>query len=667
MKRKIISLLILASSTLSFATSAFAGGFVPDDFKDVPEAHWAYNDIFNASMNGFVQGVGDGNFAPSKNVTYAEWIKMVANVFETGDKPIYKSNPWWYSDTRWLMETHVLDGTKFYNKHNGLIDTYTKDEVNNPINRFEMAQIIYNIANRPSNEKQLVKIDNVNTDGISSKIPDYNSIPAQYRDAVEFCYASGLITGIDKYGQFVGYATMDRASAATVLNRLFDAKLGKLVAPTNTGSNTTEVTPTPNTTPEVTEPVTTTPKGSEHKYPLGNNKDIYAGSRYGTIVYSDLYENSDGTISTVFANSGTQNINIEIYDKDFNLLSGKQVPYELPLFGGFYNGKTYNYIIFGQENKEENDSKETFRIVKYDKNFNKIDSCSITGKWAQTTVPFDAGSLRMDEYNDYLYINTARSMYKSSDGLNHQSNFFVKLDTNDMTFDESTYLNRGTEPTVFHKNYVSHSFDEFVNYDKDIDKYVLVDLGDAYPRAIVMQREITETKNKESEELQILKIPGSIGDNNTGISMGGFSISTNNYLVMANRVNFKLTSDESYGRDVVLYVVDKNKFSENNVKEIVLQDYTSNKDVTTSLTPTLVKISNDKFVAMWAQSEGIRNAMNYKTVKYVFIDGEGNKLSDVKTLENTILSKDAPTVIDNNLTWFVDDNETRQFYKIPIK
>ena len=114
-------------------------------------------------------------------------------------------------------------------------------------------------------------------------------------------------------------------------------------------------------------------------------------------------------------------ITIDIYDKQYNLIDSKKIDFELPLFGGFYSGKEYNYIVFGQENIEENHNKEVIRIVKYDKDYNRIGNASIKGGESFTIRPFNSGSGEMAEYRDILVLHTARERYTTDDGLNHQS------------------------------------------------------------------------------------------------------------------------------------------------------------------------------------------------------------------------------------------------------
>lgn len=133
---------------------------------------------------------------------------------------------------------------------------------------------------------------------------------------------------------------------------------------------------------------------------------------------------------------------IEDYDSGFHYLSGRTISPELPILGGFYAGKQYNFLIFGQNNMIESNSAEVVRVVKYDKSWNRLDQASLYG--ANTVIPFDAGSLRCAEGNVYLYIRTCHEMYKShKDRKNHQSGLMLAVRESDITFSESVW--GGTE------------------------------------------------------------------------------------------------------------------------------------------------------------------------------------------------------------------------------
>ena len=50
-------------------------------FPDVPESHWAYSYVERAAENGWVNGTGNGQFAPGGTLTFAEFYTMIVPVF----------------------------------------------------------------------------------------------------------------------------------------------------------------------------------------------------------------------------------------------------------------------------------------------------------------------------------------------------------------------------------------------------------------------------------------------------------------------------------------------------------------------------------------------------------------------------------------------------------
>lgn len=382
-------------------------------------------------------------------------------------------------------------------------------------------------------------------------------------------------------------------------------------------------------------------------------------ARWSNVIENYIVNDNDGTFYSLYKKSPNSNyIYADIYDsKTYELLNTQKVETELDLFGGFYSGEKYNYIVFGQNNTEENDEKEIIRIVKYDKQFNRIDDCSIKGEESFTTKPFDAGTVRMAENGNELTIHTSRERYTTDDGLNHQSQLTIILDTD--TMKTKNYLGR------FQKNHVSHSFNQFAQYDGD--KLILVDHGDAYPRSIVLNKE----SGSEFTEVDLFKIPGAIGANCTGVTIGGFEISDTNYLVAINSIDHnKVTEYTSYEmigldldeRDIILLTCDKNT---NSVKQIKFTDYINNNML--GSTPYLVKIDDNRFMLMW--EEFIYNNKNAESngMKYVEIDGNGNKLTEIMHNKNFNLSSDCkPQVIDNQIVWYNNVEMGRIFYSIDI-
>ena len=128
-----------------------------------------------------------------------------------------------------------------------------------------------------------------------------------------------------------------------------------------------------------------------------NAHDYYTD--WAQIPTSYLYDNGDGTVTRVenlydnlgdYAEGIGNHIIVETY-RDGTKLSSKQISKELARYGGFYHGETYNYLIFGQNNPNENDQQEVIRIVKYSHNWERLGAVSVYG--SDVWKPFMAASM----------------------------------------------------------------------------------------------------------------------------------------------------------------------------------------------------------------------------------------------------------------------------------
>jgi len=391
-----------------------------------------------------------------------------------------------------------------------------------------------------------------------------------------------------------------------------------------------------------------------------NTKTPYF-SRWSGTTLSFLVDNKDGSISVVEANEYNKKVTIEIYDQQYNLISYKSIDFELPYFGSYYSGEKYNYIAYGDSNREEKDDKEVIRIVRYDKEFNRVDSISINGGVSYTIVPFRASSGRMMEHDNTLIFHTSRLRYTTEDGLNHQSQLTLIIDTESMRV--INYLGR------FQSNHVSHSFGQFVQFDGS--HHVLVDHGDAYPRSVVLHKSnYISGYNVDYTVVDLFPIPGKIGANCTGVSIGGFEISSGSYIVAMNSVDHSLVTEytdfvlkgiEKDQRDIFICSVPKNKLSKEYVKQTMLARYTGSEKI--GSVPQLVKISDDKMMVLW-QEFNISGKPG--ALKYVFIDENGEPCTEVESVYNFRLSECKPIVIRDSVVWYTNDNGLRYFYSIPL-
>ena len=368
---------------------------------------------------------------------------------------------------------------------------------------------------------------------------------------------------------------------------------------------------------------------------------------WSSTVNSYLYENEDGTLTRVEYISGT-GVVIETIDQSTGQASSvTTLDMELSIWGGFYSGEEYNFLVFGQTNYDEDDSVEVIRVVKYSKNWERLDACSIYGH--NTYYPFAYGSLKMTETGGNLYIRSCHQMYVSSDGLNHQANMTFVIDEEEMTVVASSYR---IASSVF--GYVSHSFNQFIQTDGE---YIYcADHGDAYPRAINLSK--ASADRSSGDELEVYSILGETGENATGVSIGGFELSTENCLIVGNSVDMsdEDTYDTSGQRNIFLIVADKDLAEANT---IWLTDYTED-DGITPRTPQLVSVASDIFLIMWEEVDSDGSI----TTKLVLVDADGNLLSDITEL--CIRLSDCQPVVteDGIVTWYVTNGYRTTLYQI---
>ena len=376
---------------------------------------------------------------------------------------------------------------------------------------------------------------------------------------------------------------------------------------------------------------------------------INAGRFYHPIYSNLAWENGQYVRAEAIGDS----LVIEYYDQNFKYLSGKTIALELPVFGGVRMDTDYNFVVVGQDNPNEDNSKEVFRIIRYTKDWKKVDHASLFG--ANTYIPFDAGSLRFDRSGNILYIRTSHEMYDTGDGLHHQANVMISLRISDMTVtDELT--------EVLNKNYgyISHSFNQFVRVDGDT--LLAVDHGDALPRSVVL----IKYGRKAGEEqfygrvsyVNALPIAESTGHyNDTGVSVGGFECSSTNYLIAGSSYDMSEKVDLMYAhRNIFVTATPKSNFTDAATKINWITNYKESDGVSVS-PPHLLKVSADRFFLTWTEDD---------VQKYCFLNGKGQLDGSIKTF-NGNLSDCVPVLAGTDAVWYTTVYSEPVFYQIKVR
>lgn len=304
----------IALAVTMFSTTVFAASV---KFTDVPDSHWASSSITEMADKGIMSGIGNNLFAPSQQLSNAEFITMLVRQFYS-DKLGTEGGTWYAPFMAAAKSANILTGTNVGSNENLATST---------INRYDMAQLMYNV----------LKAEGITTSSLSdtSKVADWASVPSTYRDAVSVCYNMGMLTGVDNKGTFNGTGVMDRAQAAVVMDRLLEVCSGG----------------TPST------PSTEKPAGS---LTLTNDNILHLigdGSKYENGVfhlYNSGFEGVGGFIQWVNNGYSTLTFTVTVFEEDHYVAVSDYGNVEVDLRLGEVleagTSKTYSVDIAGLKN-----------------------------------------------------------------------------------------------------------------------------------------------------------------------------------------------------------------------------------------------------------------------------------------------------------------------------
>ncbi|QSF46488.1 bifunctional 2',3'-cyclic-nucleotide 2'-phosphodiesterase/3'-nucleotidase [Paenibacillus tianjinensis] len=179
-------------------------------FKDLGKVVWAQEAISSLATKGILKGLEDGNFAPMKNVTRAEFVTMLVRALNLSNSNAsasfsdVKQGAWYTDSIAAAVQAGLVKGSG-----NG------KFEPGRQITREEMAIMIVNAL-----AGQLPKID---TSAALGEFADKSSIAPYAQEAVAQLTQAGIVNGVDG-GKFAPKAIANRAQAAVIIYRMLENK-----------------------------------------------------------------------------------------------------------------------------------------------------------------------------------------------------------------------------------------------------------------------------------------------------------------------------------------------------------------------------------------------------------------------------------------------------------
>ena len=374
------------------------------------------------------------------------------------------------------------------------------------------------------------------------------------------------------------------------------------------------------------------------------------------IKKSYIVSTSDGYMRVLY---NGEKIGIEYYDNNFNLLNKKWLNMELPVWGGFYAGNNAYYIAEGQHNPDENDNAEVLRVIKFDKNWNRIGAAKITGNTSlfggEVGYIFHYGNVEMTEIGSNLYLVTGHRGYVDpSVGQGHQGFLMFRINTSSMT-------------GSIIKSDLWHSFAQYIKAD-GANLYVLEQSeGSRYTKL----SKIIDSTKLSSSSISVLDYGGS----RTSAwaiacyaSVDDMAVSGNNILGVGTSIDQskydEVSSDTSH--NIYITVTPKNNFTHDATTVKWLTNYGD--EGKSFLGVNITKINDNKFMVAWEEtgtntSAGTDDTLSGNVLHYVFIDGAGNKLGKEYTAAAPI-SDCHPILNGSKIVYCASSSNMVNFYTI---
>ena len=354
--------------------------------------------------------------------------------------------------------------------------------------------------------------------------------------------------------------------------------------------------------------------------------------------------------------------------KTYQIRSKEEI--DLPKYdvwgGYFHSDRGQNYVAVGYSNKKEKTNKAVIKVIRYDARWNKGKTAKIQGnasnQFAGIYSPFAAGNVSFDEYQSTLYMFTSRTMFKTSDGLHHQSNIAFAIDTTKM------------KATTDNVSYCSHSFNQYCKFAGG-NLYV-VDHGDAYPRGVKVtiydgygKSAADAGSNAHRGSVTALSFLGNIGNNSTGATVGGLEVSSANVLIAGTAQPHNSTIDgvtgfsSAYGQN--LYLIKRNR-STGSSSVRWLTNYNPKTSGQTVDRSRIVRISSNRFAVIYSV---LNKTTNKRTTACVYVDGDGKSIRNETFSDVQFRGGTQPIVFNGKVVFAEKPSSMKypQIFEIPTK
>lgn len=369
----------------------------------------------------------------------------------------------------------------------------------------------------------------------------------------------GLMKG-DQHGNFNPLAEITSNEAAVLLRRTSDLMRGRVSAAVEENNGLFL-------------------RGSRMDW--GTLYENYTGTDTFHTLYNrsmnyHLVDNGDDTLSILYSPPDEknklrpewitgENFYVERYDAQGNAVELIQRPMELNHLCAFCQDDDYYYLAFGAGDLEENGAEIT-RIVKYDRDWNRLGAASVRGDeaFARTYFSVSSSEMALSPGGETLVLHTGAQLYSDAFGTSHQAAQAVVVKTGEMTVDgvwgtgaDSLWAAAGSPKREYNLGgvYFTHVGNAFVEFDGE-DVVFAAHTDTAPERGFLLDVYYDpDSPNVDAQLVTLWEFAGRAGNNKTNASGRGLAVSDTHYLFLGNTSTQQSMSNTAMRS--ALFLVDK--------------------------------------------------------------------------------------------------------------
>ena len=387
--------------------------------------------------------------------------------------------------------------------------------------------------------------------------------------------------------------------------------------------------------------------------PIGSARDAAYESDWYWATPDEVfyYRDRDDNLAVVNYVADGPGLVVDTYDRATFARVGQPRTISLdgwPRWGGFYAAPDGSFfVLVGRNNLDQEDAKDVVAVRHYSAAWELTGTAFVKGGASQLvegiSEPFDAGAPAMLMVDDRLVVHMSRLMYEDpEDGLRHQANLTFEVDVDTMV---ATTFEEHLEWSGF--AYSSHSFQQLLTTYGD--SLVMLDHGDAFPRAIQIGVMADYPTQREVETHEVLPFNAAPGDkyNFTGAGVTGLVSGPDGVVAIGRSIRHPDAPDgpvvdESDARNAFLLAFDPATGASD---QVWLTDFAADGS-TTALEPRVVQVAANRWVVLFS----VKSGSTYRT-EYRLIDSSAAVLASA-TIEGFYFSPISdPIELDGCVYW----------------